>query len=244
MFETNNLEELAPLVEEEQFSTGEYGSQSSECSSPEFRDATNLRPMSPAAPMIAQQVAPTLCEPKRTPSTLPNVLPLMYHELRRLGRSLLRQERCGHTLQPTAVVNEAYIRLAGIDLEIHDRAHCLHLVGQTMRRVLIDYGRQKHRLKRELPESVVGDISSQVNDSPIDMFDIVDAIEKLAACDSEAAEMIQLRYFFGFEDVELAALFQRSTATVERTIRFAKAWLLRQVESDETAVLRKRNGKK
>jgi RNA polymerase sigma factor (TIGR02999 family) len=163
------------------------------------------------------------------------MLPLVYHELRRLGRTLLREERSGHTLQPTAVVNEAYLRLAGVDLKIHDRQHCFRLIAQSMRFVLIDHGRAKARAKRELPSPE--ELDTLVRDSfnpsrtPIDAIDAVNAINKLAEKHEQAAEMVQLRYFFGVEDPELAELFKTSVTSVERTMRFAKAWLANYVKS-------------
>jgi len=183
---------------------------------------------------IAEQVAQTLSHTAK-PVTLTGMLPSVYHELRRLGRTLLRDERGGHTLQPTAVVNEAYLRLAGVDLQIHDRQHCFRLIAQSMRRVLIDHGRAKVRAKRELPscdelDTLVRDTSNPTK-TPVDAIDAVNAINKLAERNEQAAEMVQLRYFFGVEDSELAVLFQISPASVERTMRFAKAWLAKYVKN-------------
>jgi len=162
-------------------------------------------------------------------SSLPQVLPLVYHELRRLGRTLLRSERRNHTLQPTAVVNEAYLRLAGIDLHVHDSKHCYYLVAQAMRRVLIDHAKRKNRLKREMPLSLDTLEDGKAVTLQFDLLDMT--IANLALKSPEAAEMVQLRYFCGFEDAEIAAVQCCSVPTVQRTVRFAKAWLLQQMNS-------------
>lgn len=165
------------------------------------------------------------------------MLPGVYYELRRLARTLLRTERGGHTLQPTAIVNEAYLRLAGVNVEIHDRKHCYCLLAKAMRRVLIDHARGKHRDKRERPET--GDLEIGLGTGftvppTIDVIDIYAALQALGAHSVEASEMVQLRYFFGVEDPELAALFNVSEASVTRTMRFAKAWLTTHLRAHAT----------
>mgnify|MGYP000329467780 CR=1 FL=1 len=188
-----------------------------------------MRTLDTSAASTLQDIAKTTEEPNAgSPNTLSAMLPAVYCELRRLGRTLLRTERGGHTLQPTAIVNEAYLRLAGVDIEIHDRKHCYLLLAQAMRRVLIDHARGKHREKRERPAT--GDLENAIASGlmgahTIDVIDIDAALQALGAHSVEASEMVQLRYFFGVEDPELAALFNISEASVTRTLRFAKAWL-------------------
>jgi RNA polymerase sigma factor (TIGR02999 family) len=185
---------------------------------------------------LAERVSVTPA-PKQCSDTLPNMLPLVYHDLRRYGRSLIRAERPGHTLPPTAILNEALVRLLGVDTELHDRQHCFSLVALTMRRVLIDHAKAKRRLKREQLTAgaieTLTDVPFKTGTTPIDMVDVDMALSQLAILSSQAAEMIQLRYFFGVEDSELAALFDMSLASVERTLRFSKAWLCKYLQTQD-----------
>lgn len=176
---------------------------------------------------IAQKVADTIAN--APPRKFTEMLPQVYHELRNVGRSLLRGERAGHTLQPTAVINEAYLRLAGVNPDVQDKAHCFRLLAQTMRRVLIDHGKNKRRLKRETPTPDEVELLTTApflpGNTPIDTQDVAIALEELSAKSAQAAEMVQLRYFFGLEDQEISALLNVSVTTVERTCRMSKAWL-------------------
>ncbi len=152
----------------------------------------------------SQSFAATADEATSRPAgTLSAMLPDVYYALRRLARTLLRTERGGHTLQPTAIVNEAYLRLAGVDLEIHDRKHCYCLLAQAMRRVLIDHARGKHREKRERPEAESlenGFGTALTGAHTIDVIDIDAALQALREHSVQASDMVQLRYFFGVED--------------------------------------------
>jgi RNA polymerase sigma factor (TIGR02999 family) len=204
------------------------------------REASEVCAATDIAPLtIPEQVAQTLSDAQtRSPNTLPSLLPVVYDELRRLGRSLLRTERIGHTLQPTAIVHEAYQRLVGINPEIHDRAHCYRLLAQAMRRVLIDHAKARCREKRELPtaeemKSLTATPFAAGGSTPADILDIDAALQGLAKHSEEVAEMVQLHYFLGVEAQELAALFSTSEASVTRSLRFAKAWLAKFVQSVE-----------
>lgn len=178
---------------------------------------------------LAERVADTLRHAPKAAPTFSQMVPEVYEELRRIGRAMIRAERPGHTLQPTAVVNEAYLRLAGIDHQIHDRAHCFRLLAQAMRRVLIDHARAKARNKRERPDPEELERLLQMpliqEQTPIDILDVDRALTALAEQNNDAAEMIQLHWYFGVDAAELGPMFRASEASVTRTLRFARAWL-------------------
>src|SRR5262249_17912018 len=150
-------------------------------------------------------------------------------ELRKLAASYLRRERAGHTLQPTAVVNEAYLRLIpqrGVHWE--NRAHFFGIAARMMRRVLVDHARRKGAAKREGP---AGDpISlSQVPDPAggrdVDVLALHDALGELELLDARQAQIVELRYFGGLKIEEIAAVTSVSPATVKRELTTATAWL-------------------
>jgi len=150
-------------------------------------------------------------------------------ELRRLAASYLRRERAGHTLQPTAVVNEAYIRLMP-QRRVHweNRAHFFGIAAKMMRRVLVDHARRKHAGKRE---GFSGDpVSlSQVPDpaggQDIDVLNLHQALDDLAALDARQADVVELRYFGGLKIEEIAQAIGVSPATVKRELTTATVWL-------------------
>lgn len=150
-------------------------------------------------------------------------------ELRKLAASYLRRERPGHTLQPTAIVNEAYLRLVPQrGLQWENRAHFFGIAARMMRRVLVDHARRKRAAKREGP---VGDpvTLSQVADPAggrdIEVLALHDALSALAALDSRQAAIVEMRYFGGLKIDEVAAAMEISPATVKRELTTATAWL-------------------
>ena len=165
------------------------------------------------------------------PQTLPQLTPSVYADLRRLARSVMRGERAGHTLQPTAVVNEAFSRLIRAEINTKDAPHFFRLAAQTMRHVLIDYAKQRNRVKRETPTvdemQVLTDDGWVANDSviPLDVLDIDRALIALAEKAPRAAYFLELRYFAGLEDAEISVICDVSKTTVERECRFARAFL-------------------
>lgn len=167
--------------------------------------------------------------------SIPDLLPAMYHRLRRLARLLLRYERTGHTLQPTAIVNEAFLRLARLNRDVHNRRECFFLLAREMRRVLIDHGKHRRRAKRD--QTAMDDTQLLIG-APTDVSlevvtDLETALQALAQHDAKAAEMMLLRYVFGVDPEELQVYFNTSEATVTRTLRFAKAWLGRFLKSKQ-----------
>ena len=154
-------------------------------------------------------------------------------ELRRLAAGYLRHER-GRTLQPTAVVNEAYIRLLpqrGVSWE--NRAHFFGIAAKMMRRVLVDHARRKHAIKRDAgpadPVSISGVPSPAREADPVDVLALHTALSELAELDRRQAEIVEMRFFAGLTVEEIAEVLEISPATVKRDWATAKLWLRRQM---------------
>lgn len=161
-------------------------------------------------------------------------MPLVYDELRALAAGQLRRERDGHTLSPTALVHEAFFRLAdqrAVDWK--GRSHFFGIAAQAMRRVLVDHARRRQADKRSRQHQVT--LESEVagtDDSSLDEVLAVDtALEKLAVQDPRQAELVTLRYFAGFSIEETADLLGVSPATAKRDWAFARAWLQRELSA-------------
>jgi RNA polymerase sigma factor (TIGR02999 family) len=155
-------------------------------------------------------------------------------ELRRLAASYLRRERGGQTLQPTAVVNEAYIRLLpqrGVSWE--NRAHFFGIAAKMMRRVLVDHARRRHAAKRDAgpaePVSISGVASPEREVDQIDVLALHDALSKLGELDRRQSEIVEMRFFAGLTVEEIAQVLEISPATVKREWATAKMWLKRQM---------------
>ena len=160
---------------------------------------------------------------------------LLYSELRDLAAHYLRAEGPGHTLQPTALVHEAYLRLISQRLEWQDRAHFLGVAAQTMRRVLLDHARRRHAAKRsgEKALTVTGPGESEAD--ALDMLALNDALDRLGARDPRAARVVELHFFGGLEMSEAAKVLGVSLATAKRDWSFARAWLRRELSAGATA---------
>lgn len=165
------------------------------------------------------------------------LLTLVYTELHQVAQRQMRSERTGHTLQTTALVHEAFLRLSGADIPWQDRVHFFALAASTMRRVLVDHAKGRQRGKRghgavHVPLEEALQVGVQ-DDSDIEALD--EALSHLAARDARKARVVELHYFAGLTYDEIAEAMQLSVATVDRDLRFAKAWLyaeLRATESD------------
>ncbi len=156
----------------------------------------------------------------------------MYERLRALARRFLRQERAGHTLQPTALVNEAYVRLAGVErLEWQGRTHFLAVAAQQMRRVLVDHARQKIADKRGARRARVTLEEGMAVAAPrwVDVLALDRAIEKLARRNERRAKVVELRLFAGLEVPEIGEALAISERTVKEDWRMARAWLAREL---------------
>jgi RNA polymerase sigma factor (TIGR02999 family) len=162
---------------------------------------------------------------------LDELIPLVYEELRRQAARYLRRERPGHTLQTTALVNEVYLRLAGIKgLQWRDRTHFFAMAGTLMRRVLVDYARRQRRDKRGGGVSVTSLDGHAVTTAPsVDIEALDDALQRLAAVDSQQCRVVELRFFGGLSIEETAEALGISPATVKRDWTTAKAWLYHEL---------------
>jgi len=155
------------------------------------------------------------------------LLPLVYQRLRRLAERQLRGEAPGHTLQPTALVNEAFLRLDRSDIDFNDRRHFYALAANTMRRVLVDHARARRRIRRGGEFTRVSLTAAEPAQTP-EEFNILDLDRALAALEhahQRVGQAIELTYFGGLEGAEVAAHLGVSSRTVERDLRFGRAWL-------------------
>jgi RNA polymerase sigma factor (TIGR02999 family) len=165
------------------------------------------------------------------PQALDRLTPLVYDELRRLARNYMRAERGGHTLQATAVVHEAFLRLIQANVALQDRGHFFALASRLMRRVLVDHAKSRSRIKRKVgTRDLLAEATGETL-PPMD-FDVValdDALEGLQQLEPRLAQVIELHYFGGLTYDQIAAAVGTSAATVHRDIRLARAWLLNEI---------------
>lgn len=167
------------------------------------------------------------------------LLPLVYDQLRNLAQRELRGEAAGHTLQATALVHEAFLRLVGPrDLPWQNRAHFFAAAAEAMRRILVDHARRKAALRRGGPDArrVAVDLSGLPDPGSEQQaagFLVLDeAIQRLQQVDPEAAEVVHLRYFAGLTIEETASALDVSAPTVKRLWAFARGWLKEAIDSD------------
>lgn len=155
----------------------------------------------------------------------------VYGELRDLAGHLLRGERSDHTLQPTALVHEAYLRLEGVrEIRFANRRHFYGAAARCMRRILVDHARHRKAQKRggaEVQRIPLADVADSLLDLRLDFEELDGALARLAAIDAQTAEVVELRYFAGLSIDETAELLEVSPATVKRHWTFARAWLFR-----------------
>jgi RNA polymerase sigma factor (TIGR02999 family) len=164
------------------------------------------------------------------------LMPLVYDELRRLAQIYLSRERSDHTLQPTALVHEAYLRLVDQSrVEWQNRAHFLGIAAQMMRRILIDHARMHTSEKRGGHKSRLSldEASIMPEERAADLVALDDALKALAATDARKSRVVELRFFGGLSVKETAAVLGVHTATVERDWVVAKAWLYREIGRGE-----------
>jgi RNA polymerase sigma factor (TIGR02999 family) len=166
---------------------------------------------------------------------LDTLLPVVYQELRRLAEHHMRQQPVGHTLQPTGLVHEAYLRLANHPSgPWRSRAEFFRIAGQVMRTVLVDHARAQHAEKRggNATRVTLGSADSAA-DAPdgTDVLALDDALSRLAAFDAQKARVVELRYFTGLTIEETAEALDISPATVKREWTAARAWLKRELDN-------------
>jgi len=168
------------------------------------------------------------------PEALEALLPLVYAELRSLASGYLRRERGDHTLQPTALVHEAYLRLVDQRrVKWRNRAHFYGIAARMMRRVLVDHARAKHAVRRGGGVEFVPLVDDQASASVpgVDVIALDEALERLAALDERQAQIVELRYFGGLSIEETAEALGISDATVAREWTAARAWLRAELDS-------------
>lgn len=168
-------------------------------------------------------------------NALDQLLPLVYDDLRALARLQLRGERPSHTLSPTALVHEAYVRLSGRDqLSPADRRHFFAIAAQAMRRVLIDHARAHRRGKRGggVTPLALDDAEFPGMDTADELIALDDALERLTAANERAARVVEQRFFAGLTLEETAEVLDVSLKTVQRDWLLARAWLRKEIAAD------------
>jgi RNA polymerase sigma factor (TIGR02999 family) len=171
-------------------------------------------------------------------SAFDRLIPLVHTELHRLARRCMAGERAGHTLQTSALVNEAYLRLIDIT-QVHwqNRAHFFAMAARTMRRILVDSARARGNQRRggDVVKVALDDALVVGTDRRDDLVALDEALERLGAVYPRQAQVVELRYFGGLTLEETAAALDISTDTVKRDWRFAKLWLLRELSGGPSA---------
>ena len=163
---------------------------------------------------------------------LERLIPLVYGELRRQARGYLRKERPGHTLQPTALVHEVYLRLVDQSrVKWQNRAHFFGVAARAMREILVDHARKRRAAKRGGPHSLISidDVNPASPPKNLDLLDLDRTLKRLAALDERQARLVELRVFGGLTIDEAAEVLEISPATVSREWRHAETWLHREM---------------
>ena len=165
-----------------------------------------------------------------------DLMPLVIDDLRALARGYMARETPGHTLAPTALVNEAYMRLAGRrKVQLENRVHFFSVLAQTMRQVLVDHARKRNAARRgsgERPVEFEEAFGLPIRND-LDLVALDDALSDLARLDPRQAEIVQLSYFAGLTYEEIAGNLELSVSTVRRDLKTAKMWLLRELRRDQ-----------
>jgi RNA polymerase sigma-70 factor (ECF subfamily) len=165
-------------------------------------------------------------------SAAEKLTPLLYDELRRMAAIHLNRERPGHTLQPTALIHEAYLRLIGQGQpEWSSRSHFYRFSAHLMRQILVDHARTKNAVKRGggFQKVTLTDANAAAPECAVDLLALNQALDRLAAFDERRARVVELRYFGGMTEEETAESLAISVATVRRDVRLAEAWLSKEL---------------
>lgn len=164
---------------------------------------------------------------------LDELMPLVHRELKRIARNFMRRQNAGHTLQTTALVNEAYVRLIDSDkVNWQDRSHFFAISAQLMRRVLVDAARRRNSAKRggERVQVTLADDVKTAKANQADVVAIDDALKRLAKLNQRQCQIVELRYFGGLTEDEIAETLNISSRTVRRDWNLARAWLYRELK--------------
>jgi len=167
------------------------------------------------------------------------LLPLVYAELHRRSTQLFKREKPGHTLQPTALINEAYVRLLNAEVSWNDRVHFFAMASRMMRRVLIDHAKSRGAQKRGGDQIRVtyseADVVGNLSDDSMqpELYDLLDSLEELKRSNARISECVDLHYFGGLTIEEIHRVTGSSVATIGRDLRFARAWLSDKLSFEE-----------
>ncbi|HEY3627401.1 MAG TPA: sigma-70 family RNA polymerase sigma factor [Terracidiphilus sp.] len=164
---------------------------------------------------------------------LQSLMPLVYDEMRRLAHRYLRRERPGHTLQSTALVHEAFVRLTGtVPPQWEDRAHFFGIAAHLMRQILVEYARSRHAGKRggTVLKLAIGSIEEPSSRPDLDIVALDDALKDLARIDPQQSRVVELRFFSGLSIEDTAEVMGISESTVKRDWNTARVWLYRELD--------------
>jgi len=173
-----------------------------------------------------------------SPQALDELIPVVYAELRRIARQRLGGERAGHSLQPTVLTHEAFLRLLGTQkVNWQDRAHFFAVASELMRRVLVEHARKRGAAKRGggATRVTLGDVGVPAESTEVDVVALHEALARLEAVDARQARIVELRYFGGLTGEETAEVLGLSPATIKRDWRVARLWLRRAMEDEAPA---------
>jgi RNA polymerase sigma factor (TIGR02999 family) len=167
-------------------------------------------------------------------AALDNLIPLVETELRRLAHHYMSRERAGHTLQTTALVNEAYLRLVGQDISWQNRAHFLGIAARLMRQILVDYARRRQYAKRggDARQVSLDEAALVAQGRASEMIALDEALNQLASLAPEQARIVELRFFGGLTIEETAEVMNLSVDRVKRDWSMAKTWLYHEIKTD------------
>ncbi|MEW5916126.1 MAG: sigma-70 family RNA polymerase sigma factor [Gemmatimonadota bacterium] len=167
-------------------------------------------------------------------AALERLVPLMYDELRAIASRQLGREHAAHTLQTTALVHEAYLRLVGTDVSWNGRSHFFAVAARVMRRILVDQARARHRAKRGGDEQPItlDERRAAAAEPDETLLALHEALERLLSLDERKARVIELHHFGGLNYEEVADVLQISPATVHRELRLARAWLNQELRAE------------
>lgn len=165
--------------------------------------------------------------------TIDALVPHVYDELRKLAAHYLKSERKGHTLQPTAIVHEAFLKLIGQETEWQNRNHFFAIAANLMRRILVDYARNHKAAKRggEIENISLEDAFIFVKDKPDEMIALNDALEELAKIDERRSKVVEMRFFGGLNNEEIGEVLGIHSNTVLRDWNLARAWLKTKLQN-------------
>jgi len=167
-------------------------------------------------------------------TALDALLPLVYNELHRLAHAYLRRERANHTLQPTALVNEAYMRLVGQTVRWQNRAQFFGIAANLMRQILVDHARQRMAEKRGGPDQrrlSLTQAERVIKQAEVDVLALNEALNQLTEFDAQQARIVELKFFAGLTIEEIVEVTGLSHATIEREWKLARAWLRRELSA-------------